>query len=471
VLVNIQLKNKWAYDDDRPLGDEGGFGKVFLGNSADGKPVAIKRIHADQQQVSRRELDIAAYLLGHNHPHVIPILDAGRDGISGNNFIVMAQADGSLQDLVDRSAPLPEADALAIIDAIAGGLLEIGEFVHRDLKPANVLLHNGVWKICDLGLARYVEDATSAQTMKGYLSWAYAAPEQWKFEHAMKATDVYALGCIIYALMNGRPPFSGASEADYSKMHRFADPPLLDASERLRALASSCLLKVQAGRPELPSIRAQVRRAREALGSATVSSLASVGAALAEEKVRTEGLRALEAKTAEDRQALIAGAFKEVRVILQRLAERIRAEAPTSTIEPADNEGVTMISCDIRLGKAALRAWVYPRLSTYMVEETAKAGWTVLGGVLIWIQTRDFANVSSKKISANLWYGKLNDAAPYRWWEASYTRGDPPQEPEGLDHWNEAPNPRLAGPAQLIDGEHVDDFLDRWGDLLAKAAT
>jgi hypothetical protein len=136
-------------------------------------------------------------------------------------------------------------------------------------------------------------------------------------------------------------------------MHQFSDPPLLNASERLRAVAFSCLLKVQAGRPELPSIRAQVRRAREVLGSAPISSLATVGATLAEEKVRTEALQALDVKTAEDHKALLAGAFKEVRIILQRLAERIRADAPTSTIEPTDNEGVTMISYDVRPGKAA----------------------------------------------------------------------------------------------------------------------
>jgi serine/threonine protein kinase len=222
-MLQIRLpKASWSFDQSEPLGPAGGFGAVYLGCGPDGKPVAVKQIHREKQHRAVRELNIAEYLLGHNHPHVIPILDAGRDASTGDDFIVMAQAQQSLQDLVDKAAPLAEANALEIIDAIASGLMEIGELVHRDLKPGNVLLHNGVWKLSDLGLARYVEDTTSANTMKRALSPQYAAPEQWRLERATKGTDVYALGCIIHALLAGDPPFP---RGDLSHLHQF-EPPL-----------------------------------------------------------------------------------------------------------------------------------------------------------------------------------------------------------------------------------------------------
>jgi eukaryotic-like serine/threonine-protein kinase len=113
-VIKIQLPNgTWTFHQAKPLGTPGGFGAVFLGQDGDGKPVAIKRIHSNKQNSAVRELDIAEYLLGHSHPHIIPILDAGRDSASGDDFIVMPQAIQSLQDLVDKSAPVPEPDALA----------------------------------------------------------------------------------------------------------------------------------------------------------------------------------------------------------------------------------------------------------------------------------------------------------------------------------------------------------------------
>jgi hypothetical protein len=417
-----------------------------------------------------RELNIAEYLLGHNHPHVIPILDAGRDASTGDDFIVMAQAQQSLQDLVDKAAPLAEADALEIIDAIASGLMEIGELVHRDLKPGNVLLHNGVWKLSDLGLARYVEDTTSANTMKRALSPPYAAPEQWRLERATKATDVYALGCIIHALLTGDPPFP---RGDLSHLHQFEPPPALAASDRLRSLADACLAKSPQLRPTLQSIRAQVLRARQMLGSPTPSALAAVGAALAEEQAKTEALRAREAKSSLDLKALVQEAGVRVRQLLQQLLSQVTAEAPTAEIIPCDNENVNMVSYEVRLGRAALKAWIYPSLSKWMRQVCAEAGWEVLAGALIWIETpksRSPGGSRSEYQSANLWFGKLSQDSASQWWEAAYLTGAPQEAPIGLDHWRENIEPRLADGPWLIDGEHVDGFFDRWTNRLAEAA-
>jgi eukaryotic-like serine/threonine-protein kinase len=315
MIVTVRLrKGTWTFDETKPLGPEGGcwwLRSGLSGEGADGKPVAVKRIHSNMQHKAGRELDIAKYLLGHSHPRLIPILDVGRDSSSDQNFIVMAQAQQRLQDLIEQSAPLDESDALEIIGAIASGLMEIDEMVHRDLKPGNVRFHNGVWKISDLGLARYAEDSTSSNTLKGFVSQQYAAPEQWRNEHATKATDVYALGCIIYSLMTGAPPFSGHTIQDYSRMHQFESPPPLPASDRLRALAAACLSKAPLARPSLKSVRAHLLRARQALDLPPSSRPAAVAAALTEEKVKIEARQALESKSTADRNTLAAEAIKQ----------------------------------------------------------------------------------------------------------------------------------------------------------------
>jgi serine/threonine protein kinase len=231
-VVNLP-NGTWFYDDqeENRLGG-GGFGKVFRGLNASGEPVAIKRL---QSQYQTREMRIADFLLGHGLAHIIPILEAGFDATAGTNFIVMPIATMSLEKQIERPAPIGEAEAVEILDSIAAGLDEIGDIIHRDLKPGNVLLHEGVWKLADLGLARFAEAATSRHTMRDALTVQYAAPEQWRYERPQKATDVYAIGCIMYALLHGAPPFGGP---DFGHQHQFIAPPGLKASAHLRRLAA-----------------------------------------------------------------------------------------------------------------------------------------------------------------------------------------------------------------------------------------
>jgi serine/threonine protein kinase len=151
----------WSYDEGDMLGPSGGFGAVFRGLGANNQAVAVKQLQSTYQS---REMRIADFLLGHGLGHVIPILDAGFDTVAGTNFIVMPIAETSLQQRMDKAGPIGEKEALEIISAIAAGLDEIGDIIHRDLKPGNILLHDGVWKLADLGLARFAEAATSLNT-------------------------------------------------------------------------------------------------------------------------------------------------------------------------------------------------------------------------------------------------------------------------------------------------------------------
>ena len=94
---------------------------------------------------------------------------------------------------LDTEWQLPEnvslQEAIPILDCIAAGLEEIGDIIHRDLKPDNVLLHDGLWKLADLGLARFAEASTSLNTMRESGTSTYAAPEQWRGERPQKATE------------------------------------------------------------------------------------------------------------------------------------------------------------------------------------------------------------------------------------------------------------------------------------------
>jgi len=210
TVIRIRLtSSEWAFDENERLGPPGGFGDVFRGTGPDG-PVAIKRLKLDAGHAAHRELRIGADLIERPLTHVVPVLDAGQDAESDRYFLVMPICEQSLQQSIDLArGEMPIAHTLTTLRAIVAGLTEVGDIVHRDLKPGNVLLHDGVWKIADFGIAKFVEDATSRDTVRDSLTPFYAAPEQWRGERATHATDVYALGCIAHALATGFPPFTG----------------------------------------------------------------------------------------------------------------------------------------------------------------------------------------------------------------------------------------------------------------------
>jgi serine/threonine-protein kinase len=170
VMKKIKLnKDVWEYDPATLLGPPGGFGTVYLGKKATGEAVAVKKLHISAGAAGNRELVVSEDLSTKSLKYVIPFFDYGIDADTQEYFIIMAKATKSLQDDLKTGA-MSEQIAIGILTEIAKGLKEVGGIIHRDLKPGNVLFHDGIWKLADFGIARFVEDSTSLNTLKDCLS-------------------------------------------------------------------------------------------------------------------------------------------------------------------------------------------------------------------------------------------------------------------------------------------------------------
>ncbi len=256
-MVTIRLPGGvWRYDPDDQLGPAGGFGEVFSGLGAKDERVAIKRLKLEVGDLSHREMKVATELGSRDLDHVVPILDCGQDAESDAYFVVMPRAEKSLEYELAAGRTWQAAEAAGIMLQIAEGLSEVPDLVHRDLKPGNVLLYEGRWKIADFGIARFVEDSTSARTLKGCLSPEYAAPEQWELKRATPSTDIYALGCVGHAVLTGSPPFSETSTEHLREKHIHGSPEVpLSIQPRLRSLLTMMLRKDPMTRPSVDRVK------------------------------------------------------------------------------------------------------------------------------------------------------------------------------------------------------------------------
>ncbi|HPM82344.1 MAG TPA: serine/threonine-protein kinase, partial [Candidatus Anammoximicrobium sp.] len=191
------------------------------------RPVAIKLLPAERTQdpnaVSRfqQEMEAVGRL---DHPNLVRAHDAG--DVEGRHFLVMEFIDGvDLAKLVRSRGQLPVADACEVIRQAAIGLQHAHAhgLVHRDVKPSNVMLTTtGEVKVLDLGLARLTDDQAPTQEVTGAEqvmgTGDYIAPEQGQDSHQADArSDVYSLGCTLYFLLSGRPPFCGPEHHTFFK--------------------------------------------------------------------------------------------------------------------------------------------------------------------------------------------------------------------------------------------------------------
>ena len=203
---------------ERELG-RGGMATVYLAEDLKHhREVAVKVLRAELAAALGperflREIEISARL---HHPHILPLYDSGE--AEGFLFYVMPFVKGqSLRDRLTREKQLPLDDALQIAREVADALsfAHGAGVVHRDIKPENILLESGHAVVADFGIAKAISAAGGEKLTETGIAVgtpAYMSPEQaFGEEHLDGRSDIYALGCVLYEMLGGDPPFTGSS--------------------------------------------------------------------------------------------------------------------------------------------------------------------------------------------------------------------------------------------------------------------
>ncbi|MGI5179505.1 protein kinase domain-containing protein [Dactylosporangium sp. CA-152071] len=277
----------------------GGMADVWL--AFDGRldrPVAVKMLHdqggADPSIPERfeREAHTAARL---SHPSIVAVYDVGVDGVTP--YLVMELVQGhSLADELARG-PLDPRRAVRIAEQVCDALAAAHDagVVHRDVKPANILIGDeGRVKVCDFGIARITDRAQAALTAPATVvgTSSYMAPEQVLGEPVDARTDLYALGCVLYAMLTGRPPFTEGSPVQiaWQQIHQAAVPVTVlrpGLPPRLAGLVGALLAKRARDRPaSAAQVRAALSGAAGGTGTAVLARTAGPAALGGEAPIR-----------------------------------------------------------------------------------------------------------------------------------------------------------------------------------------
>jgi tetratricopeptide (TPR) repeat protein/TolB-like protein len=214
------------YALERELG-RGGMATVYLARDLKHeRPVAIKVLRPELAAALGperflREIKLTAQL---DHPHILPLLDSGE--AEGFLFYVMPHVEGeSLRDRLTREKQLPVDDALQTAREVADalGYAHSHGIIHRDIKPENILLAAGHARVADFGIARAISVAGGEQLTETGLAVgtpAYMSPEQAAGSTELDGrSDIYALGCVLYEMLAGQPPFTGPTVESVVHQH------------------------------------------------------------------------------------------------------------------------------------------------------------------------------------------------------------------------------------------------------------
>ncbi|MER7728727.1 serine/threonine-protein kinase [Streptomyces sp. NPDC096323] len=222
-----------------------------------GRAVAVKLLlgeHAEESATARFRLEAqtAARL---SHPHLVAVFDFG--SWEDRLYLVMELVEGrSLSDLLLSQERLGPEQVARIAGQAAAGLAAAHRqgVVHRDIKPGNLMLDaEGSVKIGDFGIAQFVDDPSAALTTTGHIvgTSLYLAPERALGRTAGAASDMYSLGCVIYQLLLGQPPFR--SDTPTATLYQHVDTPPVPLRQRgvdMSAAFDSYLLGLLAKQPE-----------------------------------------------------------------------------------------------------------------------------------------------------------------------------------------------------------------------------
>jgi serine/threonine-protein kinase len=251
LLARLRSALAGRYRVERQLG-EGGMATVYLAEDVrHHRKVALKVLRPELAAVVGAERFLAEIrtTAGLQHPHIVPLFDSGEaDELL---FYVMPHLEGeSLRDRLDRERQLAVDEAVRIATDVAEALdyAHAQGVIHRDIKPANILLQAGKPVISDFGIALAVSSLSADRLTDTGLSLGtphYMSPEQATGDQSVgRATDIWALGCVLYEMLVGEPPYTGSvpqavlakiitTEPASAAETRKSVPPFVDATKRL----------------------------------------------------------------------------------------------------------------------------------------------------------------------------------------------------------------------------------------------
>ena len=235
------------YEVEASLG-QGSFGAVYrVKESKTGAILALKLLNASPTESDFTEASVLRSL---THPNIVLFYNYEED--DHNLAFVMEYMDGgSLADHLDDTGPVSPERAISFMVPICKGMkfAHSRNVIHRDLKPENILLNtNGAVKVADFGVARTMENSSAAKSRTG--TSYYMAPEVFREAGYGLAADVYSLGCVLFDLLSGNPPFTGSAE-QVMYGHLEKKPLIPDVwPEPVRHLLADCLAKEPSERPK-----------------------------------------------------------------------------------------------------------------------------------------------------------------------------------------------------------------------------
>ena len=253
----------------------GGMGRVYLGYSPGGRPVAVKVVHPDLardpefMQRFRREVAAAQAV---SDAYTAAVIGAGPD--DSPPWLATTFVSGpSLADLIRRSGPLPE-DA---VWRLAGGLAEALQaihaqgLVHRDLKPGNILVAADGPRVIDFGISRVTGGTVVTATRMTIGTPAYMSPEQAEGNQVGPPSDIFSLGSVLAFAATGVAPFDSATGEMFAVAYRVVngEPSLGGVPAALLPMIGACLAKDPAGRPALGDLMRSVAAASAAYPQVT----------------------------------------------------------------------------------------------------------------------------------------------------------------------------------------------------------